>query len=92
MEPFLLGSAASDGVIKMLLVNPNLCGGVVACFLDNTVRGRQVFFSFFSVFHISDFDKFASIVKQMFVDMMFSFKHFFSYFNSDFFNQCTKVY
>ncbi|XP_052705327.1 solute carrier family 23 member 2-like [Crassostrea angulata] len=33
------GSAASDGVIKMLLVNPNLCGGVVACFLDNTVRG-----------------------------------------------------
>lgn len=91
MEPFLLGSAASDGVIKMLLVNPNLCGGVVACFLDNTVRGRQVFFSFFSVFHISDFD-FASIVKQMFVDMMFNFKHFFSYFNSDFFNQCTKVY
>lgn len=34
-----LGSATSDGVIKMLLVNPNLCGGVVACFLDNTVRG-----------------------------------------------------
>ncbi|XP_022343879.2 solute carrier family 23 member 2-like [Crassostrea virginica] len=33
------GSATSDGVIKMLLVNPNLCGGVVACFLDNTVRG-----------------------------------------------------
>ncbi|XP_048746327.2 solute carrier family 23 member 2-like [Ostrea edulis] len=33
------GSTTSDGVIKMLLVNPNLCGGVVACFLDNTVRG-----------------------------------------------------
>lgn len=34
------GSTTSDGVIKMLLVNPNLCGGVVACFLDNTVRGK----------------------------------------------------
>ncbi|VDI69361.1 solute carrier family 23 (nucleobase transporter), member 1/2 [Mytilus galloprovincialis] len=33
------GSASRDGVIKMLLVNPNLCGGVVACLLDNTVRG-----------------------------------------------------
>ncbi|XP_065924790.1 solute carrier family 23 member 1 isoform X3 [Magallana gigas] len=33
------GSVTSDGVIKMLLVNPNLCAGVVACFLDNTVKG-----------------------------------------------------
>ncbi|CAG2213594.1 SLC23A1 [Mytilus edulis] len=36
------GSASRDGVIKMLLVNPNLCGGVVACLLDNTVRGKTV--------------------------------------------------
>lgn len=33
------GSESRNGVIKMLLVNPNLCGGVVACFLDNTIRG-----------------------------------------------------
>lgn len=35
------GSESRDGVIKMLLVNPNLCGGVVACLLDNTVRGKK---------------------------------------------------
>lgn len=33
------GSESRDGVIKMLLANPNLCGGVLACFLDNTVKG-----------------------------------------------------
>ncbi|XP_019925114.3 solute carrier family 23 member 2 [Magallana gigas] len=33
------GSATTDGMIKLLLINPNLCGGVSACFLDNTVRG-----------------------------------------------------
>ncbi|OWF35568.1 solute carrier family 23 member 2-like isoform X2 [Mizuhopecten yessoensis] len=33
------GNAYNDNTIKTLLANPNLCGGVVACFLDNTVPG-----------------------------------------------------
>ncbi|XP_062587082.1 solute carrier family 23 member 2-like [Saccostrea cucullata] len=33
------GSPSADSVIRMLMVNPNLCGGITACFLDNTVRG-----------------------------------------------------
>ncbi|XP_062587081.1 solute carrier family 23 member 2-like [Saccostrea cucullata] len=33
------GSPSRDSIIKMLMVNPNLCGGIIACLLDNTVRG-----------------------------------------------------
>lgn len=39
----IVGSATTDGMIKLLLINPNLCGGVLACFLDNTVRGMVIF-------------------------------------------------
>ena len=34
------GSEMADSVIKMLLANPNLTGGLLACFLDNTVPGQ----------------------------------------------------
>lgn len=33
------GNKEADNVITMLLGNPNLCGGVLACFLDNTIPG-----------------------------------------------------
>ncbi|OWF42063.1 solute carrier family 23 member 2-like [Mizuhopecten yessoensis] len=33
------GSPYYDNILKSLLVNPNLCGGILACFLDNTVPG-----------------------------------------------------
>ena len=36
---FSTGDLARDNLIKMILANPNLCGGVVACFLDNTLPG-----------------------------------------------------
>ncbi|OWF38755.1 Solute carrier family 23 member 2 [Mizuhopecten yessoensis] len=35
------GSAYFDNIAKTLLGNPSLCGGVVACFLDNIVRGTD---------------------------------------------------
>ncbi|OWF42907.1 Solute carrier family 23 member 2 [Mizuhopecten yessoensis] len=35
------GNREADDVIKMLLGNPNLAGGVLACFLDNTVPGTR---------------------------------------------------
>ncbi|XP_021341876.1 solute carrier family 23 member 2-like isoform X2 [Mizuhopecten yessoensis] len=33
------GNAYYDSIIKNLLANPNLCCGILACFLDNTVPG-----------------------------------------------------
>ncbi|XP_060079464.1 solute carrier family 23 member 2-like [Ylistrum balloti] len=33
------GSSYYDNIVKTLLINPNLCGGVTACLLDNTVPG-----------------------------------------------------
>ncbi|OWF42062.1 Solute carrier family 23 member 2 [Mizuhopecten yessoensis] len=33
------GSHYYDNILKTLLVSPNLCGGILACFLDNTVPG-----------------------------------------------------
>ncbi|XP_069111808.1 solute carrier family 23 member 2-like [Argopecten irradians] len=38
-DDFDTGNAYNNNIIKTLLANPNLCGGVVACFLDNTVPG-----------------------------------------------------
>ncbi|XP_060067064.1 solute carrier family 23 member 2-like [Ylistrum balloti] len=38
---FSTGNPYNDNIIKTLLANPNLCGGVVACFLDNTVPGTR---------------------------------------------------
>ncbi|XP_033757178.1 solute carrier family 23 member 2-like [Pecten maximus] len=35
------GSRDADDVIMMLLGNPNLAGGVLACFLDNTIPGTR---------------------------------------------------
>ncbi|KAK3096211.1 hypothetical protein FSP39_024507, partial [Pinctada imbricata] len=36
-----VGSAIGDGVVKMLLANPSLIGGMLACILDNTVSGSD---------------------------------------------------
>ncbi|KAK3095932.1 hypothetical protein FSP39_021026 [Pinctada imbricata] len=33
------GGGSADSIIKMLLANPSLVGGVIACFLDNTIPG-----------------------------------------------------
>ncbi|XP_033762470.1 solute carrier family 23 member 1-like [Pecten maximus] len=33
------GDAYRDSIIKNLMANPNLCCGILACFLDNTVPG-----------------------------------------------------
>ncbi|XP_021377787.1 solute carrier family 23 member 2-like [Mizuhopecten yessoensis] len=35
------GNGYYNNIAKTLLGNPGLCGGVVACFLDNTVRGTD---------------------------------------------------
>ncbi|XP_060079224.1 solute carrier family 23 member 1-like [Ylistrum balloti] len=35
------GNKEADDVITMLLGNPNLAGGVLACFLDNTIPGSR---------------------------------------------------
>ncbi|XP_021378784.1 solute carrier family 23 member 1-like [Mizuhopecten yessoensis] len=35
------GDSYYDNIIRTLLVNPNLCGGVLAFFLDNTVPGTR---------------------------------------------------
>ncbi|OWF38213.1 Solute carrier family 23 member 1 [Mizuhopecten yessoensis] len=37
------GDSYYDNIIRTLLVNPNLCGGVLAFFLDNTVPGKFTF-------------------------------------------------
>ncbi|XP_069107950.1 solute carrier family 23 member 2-like [Argopecten irradians] len=34
-----IGNPYFNNILKTLLVNPNLCGGLTACFLDNTVPG-----------------------------------------------------
>ncbi|KAK3096137.1 hypothetical protein FSP39_023616 [Pinctada imbricata] len=36
-----VGSEMGDGVVKMLLANPSLTGGLLACILDNTVSGSD---------------------------------------------------
>ena len=36
----LSGNKDADEVLKILLGNPNMCGGVLACILDNTVPGK----------------------------------------------------
>ncbi|XP_060080915.1 solute carrier family 23 member 2-like [Ylistrum balloti] len=38
-EDISTGSPYYDNILKTLLLNPNLCGGVTACILDNTVPG-----------------------------------------------------
>lgn len=35
------GDPEKDNIIKMLLANPNLAGGILACFLDNTIPGTK---------------------------------------------------
>ena len=37
---FYKGSKDADEVLKILLGNPNMFGGVLACILDNTVPGK----------------------------------------------------
>lgn len=38
----LVGYKEIDGLIKTLLAHPNFTGGVLACFLDNTVPGAML--------------------------------------------------
>ncbi|OWF55077.1 solute carrier family 23 member 1-like [Mizuhopecten yessoensis] len=40
-KPINTGNKDADDVITMLLGNPNLTGGVLACFLDNTIPGTR---------------------------------------------------
>ena len=37
---FYKGNKDADEVLKILLGNPNMFGGVLACILDNTVPGK----------------------------------------------------
>lgn len=36
----VLGNEKADEILKILLGNPNMFGGVLACILDNTVPGK----------------------------------------------------
>ena len=38
---FCTGNKDADEVLKILLGNPNMFGGVLACILDNTVPGKH---------------------------------------------------
>ena len=38
---FCTGNKDADEVLKILLGNPNMFGGVLACILDNTVPGKR---------------------------------------------------
>ncbi|XP_060063606.1 solute carrier family 23 member 2-like [Ylistrum balloti] len=40
-NPIDTGNKEADDVITMLLGNPNLTGGLLACFLDNTIPGTR---------------------------------------------------
>ena len=37
---FIIGDADADEILKIILGNPNMFGGVLACILDNTVPGK----------------------------------------------------
>jgi len=38
---YVAGNDQADEVLKILLGNPNMFGGLLACLLDNTVPGKS---------------------------------------------------